>query len=190
MNTHVSCSWAGCNEPTAANVAVVRRRQIVAGGYFCDFHGNQFVKHKIDTEPVGLPALKSIPSAVRCEVFLIMERPQAELHCIHLRELGGYRWLAIDCEWVETVTLLSSIRTKAPYRPFMHDTLASVIRLLDGEVEHVIIDSFVSDNEHYTASIVIRGPNGLVTVDSRPCDAMSLAVRADVPIYVSDELLV
>lgn len=76
-------------------------------------------------------------------------------------------------------------------RPTTHDVLASsykVIQRMGGKVDHVLIDS-VDDDGNYMARIMldIKGSKG--TVRSRPSDAIALAVRLNVPIMVSEEIL-
>jgi bifunctional DNase/RNase len=118
-----------------------------------------------------------------------MDRSDVNAHYLHLRELGGRRWLGIYCEWIETAVVLSSVRTLSPHRPFMHDTLITAVLSLEGEVEYVLIRDFVEDGQYFVAEIVIGGPNGRESVDSRPSDAIAVAVRAKVPIFVAEKLL-
>jgi hypothetical protein len=72
-------------------------------------------------------------------------------------------------------------------RPLTHDLLANVIENLGGELQ----DVFVSDlRDHtYYAKLRIRQEGELIEVDSRPSDAIALAVAARVPIYVSEEVI-
>ena len=68
-----------------------------------------------------------------------------------------------------------------------HDLLNSVIPELGGSVRHILISSLKDDT--YFAQIVIRRGETEIKVDSRPSDAVALAVRAGVSIYAAEEVL-
>ena len=73
-------------------------------------------------------------------------------------------------------------------RPLTHDLLKNVIELLGGEVIRVVINDL--QNDTFYARIVLQNESGeTIEVDSRPSDAIALAVRADAPIYVEDEVM-
>lgn len=72
-------------------------------------------------------------------------------------------------------------------RPLTHDLLASVIDHLGGELQDVFISEL---RDHtYFARLRIRKEGELVEVDSRPSDAIALAVSVKVPIYVSEDVI-
>jgi len=72
-------------------------------------------------------------------------------------------------------------------RPLTHDLLKTVIEELEGKVERVVIDD-LRDSTYY-ASIHLRAHGNAVRVDSRPSDAIALALRLDSPIFVSGALM-
>lgn len=72
-------------------------------------------------------------------------------------------------------------------RPMTHDLLLNTIRAMDGFVERIEVTSL--DDGTYYAAIVVRVGETLRRVDSRPSDAVALAVRAECPIFVSQEVL-
>jgi hypothetical protein len=72
-------------------------------------------------------------------------------------------------------------------RPLTHDLLANVIDQLGGELQDVFINEL---REHtYFARLRIRRDGELTEVDSRPSDAIALAVTVNAPIYVAEEVL-
>ncbi len=72
-------------------------------------------------------------------------------------------------------------------RPLTHDLLANAIDLLGGELQDIYINEL---REHtYFAKLRIRHEGELVEVDSRPSDAIALAVTVDVPIFVADDII-
>jgi bifunctional DNase/RNase len=72
-------------------------------------------------------------------------------------------------------------------RPLTHDLLGSVITSLGAHVKHIIV-SDLSDDTFY-AKIVLDYDGGEVEIDSRPSDAIALAVRADVAIYAEESVI-
>ncbi|MBP1449422.1 MAG: bifunctional nuclease family protein [Thermoproteus sp.] len=72
-------------------------------------------------------------------------------------------------------------------RPLSHDLFVEILEALGAAVEKITIDAMI--NGTYTATIYIRDASGKVhSFDSRPSDAVALAVRVNAPIYVSDSL--
>jgi bifunctional DNase/RNase len=72
-------------------------------------------------------------------------------------------------------------------RPLTHDLLKVTIQDLGASVSHVVVNG-LSDNTFY-ASIVLDSDGRSMEVDSRPSDAIALAVRAKVPIYVEESVM-
>jgi bifunctional DNase/RNase len=79
------------------------------------------------------------------------------------------------------------VKNVTTQRPLTHDLLANAIDLLGGDLQDIYINEL---REHtYFAKLRIRHDGELVEVDSRPSDAIALAVTVDVPIYVADDIL-
>lgn len=74
-----------------------------------------------------------------------------------------------------------------PPRPMTHDLLKSVIRELGGRVVHVLISDL--KNDVYYARIVVEINGEQREIDSRSSDAIALAVRAKVPIFVAEMVM-
>lgn len=72
-------------------------------------------------------------------------------------------------------------------RPMTHDLLKNVLMQLNAEVEKIVV-SDLRDNTFY-ALIHLRLGDEAVTIDSRPSDAIALALRTDSPIFVSDTVI-
>ena len=72
-------------------------------------------------------------------------------------------------------------------RPLTHDLLGSVITSLGAQVNYIIV-SDLNDDTFY-AKIVLEYEGGQVEIDSRPSDAIALAVRADAPIYAEETVI-
>jgi len=72
-------------------------------------------------------------------------------------------------------------------RPLTHDLLNSVVDSLGATVDHIIISDLKSDT--FYAKIVLSVDSESMEIDSRPSDALALAVRTDVSIYVDESVL-
>ncbi len=72
-------------------------------------------------------------------------------------------------------------------RPMTHDLLKNVLLQLDAEVEKIVVTK-LKDNTFY-ALIHLQMDGDIVTIDSRPSDAIALALRTDSPIFVTDEVI-
>jgi len=81
---------------------------------------------------------------------------------------------------------LAVIRKSAP-RPLTHDLFINVLRDLGVRLVKVIIDRL--ESRTYYATMYLEWDGRTITVDSRPSDAIALALRENVMIYVDDELM-
>ncbi|TFG44749.1 MAG: bifunctional nuclease family protein, partial [Dehalococcoidia bacterium] len=72
-------------------------------------------------------------------------------------------------------------------RPMTHDLLATTIEVLGAKVEHVIVNDLKNDT--FYAKILLNVGGSQVEIDSRPSDALALAVRVDVPIFADESVL-
>lgn len=108
-------------------------------------------------------------------------------HVLLLKEVGYGRVLPI---WVgpwEASAIAMRLQGMTPERPLTHDLLGAVIGRLGARVDRVVIGSLTEETFH--ARIVLVTADARHEVDARPSDAIALAVRLDVPIYASPEVL-
>lgn len=88
----------------------------------------------------------------------------------------------------EARAIVQAQRGLAMPRPMTHDLMANILTQLDGELQSVVVDRL--DNGTYYGALVIRGRrNRQIVIDSRPSDAMALAVRLSAPIKVAPDIL-
>jgi bifunctional DNase/RNase len=106
---------------------------------------------------------------------------------IVLREVDGERSFPIVIGIFEATSIDRRVRNLPSPRPLTHDLVTNAIEQLGGEIQDVVISDL---KEHtYFAKLRIRHEGELLEVDSRPSDAIALAVTAKVPIYVSEDVL-
>jgi bifunctional DNase/RNase len=108
---------------------------------------------------------------------------------IWLKEIEGTRAFPILISYPEANSISRSVNGKENPRPFTHDLLVSAVEHLGGEFQDVVI-SELKDHTYY-AKLRIRQEGELVELDSRPSDAIAVAVRCDppLPIYVAEDVL-
>jgi uncharacterized protein len=104
-----------------------------------------------------------------------------------LREENGERYLPIWIGPFEADAITIQLQGIEVARPMTHDLLKQLIETLDGEVKYVIISDLQSDT--FFAKIVLSIQGDTIEIDSRPSDAVALAVRVDAPIYVDEGVM-
>jgi bifunctional DNase/RNase len=104
-----------------------------------------------------------------------------------LRDVEGDRVLPIWVGVAEANAIAMQIENVTPARPMTHDLLRNIINDLRGAVERIVVTD-LKENTFY-ALIYLRVGEDLVAVDSRPSDAIALALRTKAPIYVEDAVL-
>ncbi len=106
---------------------------------------------------------------------------------IMLKEVEGDRQFPIVIGIFEATSIDRRVKGMPSPRPLTHDLVASVIENMGGELRDIFISEL---REHtYFAKLRIRMNGEMVEVDSRPSDAIALAVTAKVPIYVAEDVL-
>jgi uncharacterized protein len=98
-----------------------------------------------------------------------------------------HRVLPIFVGGREAVAIALALSDQQPPRPLTHDLLAALIETLDARVEHVEVTD-VQDGT-FLAELAVRGPQGATCIDSRPSDAIALALRVDAPLFASESVL-
>src|SRR6266511_3099684 len=102
-----------------------------------------------------------------------------------LREAESRRYLPIWIGPFEADAI--ALQGHEPQRPMTHDLLKSVFGELGAAITHILI-SDIHDSTFY-ARIVVEQGSHTIEIDARPSDAIALAVRTDVPIYVEQHVL-
>jgi bifunctional DNase/RNase len=121
------------------------------------------------------------------ELMRIIINENSDQHIIFLKEVEGDRMFPIVIGIFEASSIDRRVKNQATQRPLTHDLLANTIELLGGDLQDIYINEL---REHtYFAKLRIRHEGELVEVDSRPSDAIALAVTVDVPIYVAEDII-
>ena len=104
-----------------------------------------------------------------------------------LRDKSSDRYLPIWIGAAEADAIAVQLQEVAVARPLTHDLLRSVIDTLGAHVNHVIVNDL--SNDTFYARIVLDVNGGSMEIDSRPSDAIALAVRVKVPLYADESVL-
>lgn len=126
---------------------------------------------------------------VQMELSRIIISDINDQQIIYLKELEGNRTFPILIGFFEANTIDRKVRGSQSPRPLTHDLLVSVADALGGEPHSVIISEL---KDHiYFARLRFMKAGELVEVDSRPSDAIAVAVSCDppLPIFVSEDVL-
>ena len=104
-----------------------------------------------------------------------------------LKEKMAERYLPIWIGPAEADAIAVKLQGVAIPRPLTHDLLCSVIDTLGATISFIVVNDLKNDT--FYAKIVFSVDGNQIEVDSRPSDALALAVRADVPIYADETVL-
>ena len=113
--------------------------------------------------------------------------PITNMPIIWLRELEGDRILPIWVGLFEANAIALQIEKVQTPRPMTHDLLKSVIDHLDGHLERIVVCE-LKENTFY-ATLQFHSPKGRLMVDSRPSDAIALALRTGARIFVEESVI-
>ena len=117
----------------------------------------------------------------------LMMDPAANTPIVILKEVNGESMLPIWVGAFEANAIAVEIEKLATQRPMTHDLLKHVVWELGASVKRVVITDLI-DSTFFAVIEMTRGGETLV-IDSRPSDAIALALRVDCPIYVRDEVI-
>ncbi len=111
----------------------------------------------------------------------------SQYRIVILKDTNTDRYLPIWIGPCEADAITIELQEMPPQRPLTHDLLKSMIRELGGRVVHILINDLRHDV--YYARIVVDVGGKQIEVDSRPSDAVALAVRTKAPIFVAETVM-
>jgi len=124
---------------------------------------------------------------VEVKVESIQVSLMSEHRVILLKEVNADRILPIFIGPYEAEAIAIRLRDIELPRPLTHDLLNNVIAEMGGEISHITVNDLRNDTFYARISVNLNGQR--LEIDSRPSDAIALAVRADVPIFVEEEVM-
>jgi bifunctional DNase/RNase len=124
---------------------------------------------------------------VEMKIRGLMMDPVTNLPIVILKDVGSETLLPIWVGVFEANAIALEIEKVATPRPMTHDLIRSVLTGLDAFVHRVVVTELRDDT--FYAVIWVERNGQIVSIDSRPSDALALALRADCPIFVDEEVL-
>jgi len=104
-----------------------------------------------------------------------------------LKDVDSDRYLPIWIGPCEADAITVTLQEVEVSRPLTHDLLKNVIAEMGGEVEHIVVSDLRNDVFYARIVMELRGKH--LEIDARPSDALALAVRLHVPIYIEDGVM-
>ena len=104
-----------------------------------------------------------------------------------LKDVDSERYLPIWIGPCEADAITVELQEVEVARPLTHDILTNVIQELGADVSHILVRDLRDDV--FYAFIVLDQNGTKLEVDTRPSDALAVAVRASVPIFVEDDVM-
>ena len=117
-----------------------------------------------------------------------MMDPSSGTPIIILKDVNSETMLPIWVGAFEANAIALEIEKISPQRPMTHDLLRNVILEMGASVERVIVTD-LRDNTFFAVIVMKSSGGDAVMIDARPSDAIALALRADCPIYVNEEVI-
>lgn len=117
----------------------------------------------------------------------LMMDPVTNMPIVILKDINGNSLLPIWVGIYEANAIALEIEKVATPRPMTHDLIKSLLLGLGTGMKKVVVSDLREDT--FFAIIWLERNGELISVDSRPSDALALALRLDCPIYVEEEVL-
>ena len=117
----------------------------------------------------------------------LMMDPATSMPIIVLKDVSSEAVMPIWVGIFEANAIALEIEKMGTLRPMTHDLAKNIIRYLNAEMERVVITELKDDT--FYAALWVRQGEEQVTIDSRPSDAIALALRADCPIFVAEKVM-
>ena len=124
---------------------------------------------------------------IELKIDSIRLNPQNNQRVVILKEKTGGRCLPIWIGSVEADAIAVKLQGVSLPRPMAHDLMYSIISALTTTVDFILLNEI--KGETFYARIILNKGGTDIVIDSRPSDAIALAVRANVPIFAEEGVL-
>ncbi len=124
---------------------------------------------------------------VEMKIRGLMMDPVTNMPIVILKDLDGNAVLPIWVGVYEANAIALEIEKVTTPRPMTHDLIKNLLMGLGGGVRKVVVSDLQDDT--FYAMIWVERNGEMIAIDSRPSDALAVALRLDCPIFVEDEVL-
>jgi bifunctional DNase/RNase len=104
-----------------------------------------------------------------------------------LKTADGNKFLPIWIGHPEAAAILMKLQSQAPPRPMTHDLLSDILEQLGATISRITVTELRENT--FFAQITVTQDGQEIEIDSRPSDAIALAIRAEAPIYAADRVI-
>src|SRR5438552_17657444 len=104
-----------------------------------------------------------------------------------LKTADGNKFLPIWIGHPEAAAILMKLQSQAPPRPMTHDLVTDMLDQLGAQVIRITVTELRENT--FFAQITVQQDGSEIEIDSRPSDAIALAIRAEAPIFAADEVI-
>ena len=174
----------------------VEFHRAVGGGSCCGQLYSRGYHRELSQQPVGRNGdIRSeegkLGSGATMEVEMkirgLMMDPVTNMPIVILKDTSGDAVLPIWVGIYEANAIALEIEKVSTPRPMTHDLIKNVLVGLDTQVHKVVVTELKEDT--FYAVIWMERQGNVISIDSRPSDALALALRVDCPIFVEDDVL-
>jgi uncharacterized protein len=124
---------------------------------------------------------------VEMKIRGLMMDPVTNMPIVILKDVNGNAILPIWVGVYEANAIALEIEKVSTPRPMTHDLIRTLLAGLETGIQKVVVNELKDDT--FYAVIWLEKDGRLISVDSRPSDALAIALRLDCPIYVEDAVL-
>jgi len=124
---------------------------------------------------------------IQMKVEGLLFDPRSGMYILLLKEIEGNQTLPIWIGKPEADSIALALGRVITPRPLTHDLLKNILTTLDVGISRIVVTDII-DNTYYASLYLVDGSKE-IPVDSRPSDAVAIALRLHVPIFVEDDIL-
>jgi bifunctional DNase/RNase len=124
---------------------------------------------------------------IQMKVEGLLFDPRSGMYILLLQQIDGTGTLPIWIGKPEADSIALALGKVITPRPLTHDLIKNVFDSLDVKASRIVITEIIENT--YYALIHVQDGNREITIDSRPSDAVAVALRVQVPIFVEEEVL-
>jgi bifunctional DNase/RNase len=134
---------------------------------------------------VDIPSLPSHIDLPTPDGFTLAENITADTGAVHL-DVGCSR-VTISVSDMQAYSIFAGLQGIVEYRPTTHDIMRDMMEAYG--IEPLMVRITYMEDGTYFAELVMVGSSRVLNIDSRPSDAIAIAVRTATPVYVADSLM-
>jgi bifunctional DNase/RNase len=124
---------------------------------------------------------------VEMKIRTLMMDPVTQMPIVVLRDATGNSILPIWVGVYEANAIALEIEKISTPRPMTHDLIKTLLMGIDARVDRIVVNELKDDT--FYAVIWIEKDGQMISIDSRPSDALAIALRTDSPIFVNENVL-